>query len=183
MGENMLNYYNNLVVILINILVSIIIILIYDFIKNQGKLYLNIYKMKVNVLNKNNWQDENNKTNEFTKSVELNFILQIFNNKNNYNSVYNFDVYKKKKLKLELIENHYLNLIDTMKSMSGTTTYEKFKYTNLLPYEVKEFNIKIKLTKEEFNNITKEPIYIMYKSKKRNKKIKINKFIKGNKKK
>ena len=78
MGENMLNYYNNLVVILINILVSIIIILIYDFIKNQGKLYLNIYKMKVNVLNKNNWQDENNKTNEFTKSVELNFILQIF---------------------------------------------------------------------------------------------------------
>ena len=84
---------------------------------------------------------------------------------------------------MELIENHYLNLIDTMKSMSGTTTYEKFKYTNLLPYEVKEFNIKIKLTKEEFNNITKEPIYIMYKSKKRNKKIKINKFIKGNKKK
>ncbi|MBQ8472694.1 MAG: hypothetical protein IJ501_04255 [Bacilli bacterium] len=175
----MLNFYSSDLEVLITIiLISILTVIIYDLIKTKGKLYLSIYKMKINVINKNNWNELTNKTGNDTKHVELDFIFQIFNNKNNYNSVYNLSVLKKNKFKYQLINNHYLNLTDTMKSISGTNTYEKLKYVNLLPFEVKEYRIKIKLDKEEFDNIKKYPIYIKYKTKNRFKKIKLNKYLK-----
>ena len=176
----MLNFYSSdLEILLTIILISILIVFIYDLIKARGKLYLSIFKMKINVINKNNWNEITNKTSNDTKYIELDFILQIFNNKNNYNSIYNLNIYKKNKFKYQLINNHYLNLTDTMKSLSGTTTFEKLKYVNLLPFEVKEYRLKIKLDKEEFDNIKKYPIYIKYKTKNRLKKIKINKYLKN----
>ena len=178
----MLKFYSSdLEVLLTIILISILTITIYDLIKSRGKLYLNIYKMKINVINKDNWNQITNKTTNDTKFIELDFIFQIFNNKNNYNSIYNLNVFKKNKLKYQLINNHYLNLTDTMKSLSGTTSYEKLKYVNLLPFEVKEYRIKIKLEKDEFDNLKKHPIYIKYKTKNRIKKIKLNKYLNGKK--
>ena len=171
---------NNQLLLIINTAMLLLIILSLK-IKTYGKIFLNIFKMKVNIINKNNWNEDNNKLSNDTKYIELDFIFQINNNKNSNNNIYNLDIYKKKKLKYELIENHYLNLASTMKSASGATTYEKLKYINLLPYEIKEFKIKIKLTKEEFENITKEPIYIKYKTKRRNKKLKLNKYLKKTK--
>lgn len=180
----MLNFYSNdLEVVVSIVVVSILVVLIYDFIKSHGKLILNVYKMKVNIINKSNWKESDNKISSDTKFVELDFIFQIFNNKNNYNSIYNLNICQKKKFKYELIENHYLNLTDTMKSMSGTTTYEKLKYVNLLPFEVKEYRLKIKLTKEEYENISKYPIYIKYQTRRKKKIFKLNKYLKSNKKK
>lgn len=176
----MLNFYSSDLEVLITIiLISILIVIIYDQIKTKGKLYLNIFKMKINIINKNNWNEITNKTSNDTKYIELDFILHIFNNKNNYNSIYNLSIFKKNKFKYQLINNHYLNLTDTMKSLSGTNTYEKLKYVNLLPFEVKEYRIKIKLDKEEFDNIKKYPIYIKYKTKNKSKKIKLNKYLKN----
>ena len=149
----MFNFYSNLEIILINILITIIIIFIYDLIKKRGKLELHILKMRVNFLNKNDWVDSKNSLEETTKLVELDFILQVCNNKNSYNNIYNLTVCKKLKKKYYLTFNPALNLSDTMKSISGTTSYQKLKFINLHPFEIQEFHLKIKLTKEEFENI------------------------------
>ena len=84
-------------IILTIILVPFFMILIYDKLKNLGKLYLNIFKMKINIINKNTaWLDSNNNIDDTTKYIELDFILQVFNNKNTNNSIYNLDIYKNK---------------------------------------------------------------------------------------
>ena len=49
----MLNFFDNdLEIVLTIILVPFFMLLIYDKIKNHGKLYLNIFKMKINIINK-----------------------------------------------------------------------------------------------------------------------------------
>lgn len=166
-------------IILTIILVPFFMILIYDKFKNLGKLYLNIFKMKINIINKNTaWLDSNNNIDDNTKYIELDFILQVFNNKNTNNSIYNLDIYKKKKRKMVLSEYHNLNLVDSMKMVSGSATYEKIKYLNLISFEVKEIHLKVKLSKEEYLNMKKEPIYLVYRNKKRKKKLKLSKYIK-----
>ncbi len=171
---NIYNFYSNdLEIFLSIILINIFSIIIYDKIKSQGKLYFNIIKTKLNILNKNNWANENLETNSDTKALELDFILQLYNHKNTHNSLYDLEV----KAKEKPLINNYLNLSDTMKSISGATTYEKLKYVNLLPFEIKEFHIKIKITKEEFQNMKKNPLYITYKNGNKKKKIKLNKYL------
>ena len=179
----MINFFDNdLEIILTIILVPFFMILIYDKIKNHGKLYLNIFKLKINIINANTtWLENKKELNDKTKYIELDFIFQIFNNKNTNNSIYNLDVVKRNKRKLILTEYHNLNLVDTMKTMGGSSTYEKIKYININPFEVKEIHLKIKLNKEEYLNINKEPIYIIYKYKKRLKKLNLTKYIKRNK--
>lgn len=179
-GGHMTNFFDSdFEIILTIILVPFFMILIYDKLKNLGKLYLNIFKMKINIINKNTaWLDSNNNIDDTTKYIELDFILQVFNNKNTNNSIYNLDIYKKQKRKLVLSEYHNLNLVDSMKMVSGSTTYEKFKYLNLVSFEVKEVHLKVKLSKEEYLNMKKEPIYLVYRNKKRKKKLKLNKYIK-----
>lgn len=165
-------------IILINALVTLIILILDKYLKPH-KIYLNIFKMKVNVINKNTaWHDQANQINENTKYVELDFILQIYNHSNTNNSIYDLDLLKKQKHKLVLIENHHLNLTDSMKSITGSTTYQKIKFINLLAYEVKELKLKIKLTKAEFENLKKEPLYLQYKNKHHTKKLKINNYLK-----
>ena len=181
----MFNYFNNnLEIIIISTIISIFVITIYDIIKNHGKLYLNILKIKVNIQNKDNWSLETNQINDNTKYVDIDFTLQLYNHKRTYNSIYNIDLYKKKRhhFKYENLENNSLNLSNTIKSMSGSNTYEKLKYVTLLPYEVKEYAIKIKLTKDEFKDLHNKPIYITYKNGKRKKKINLNKYLRRKKK-
>ncbi len=175
-------FHNDLEILLSILIISILIVFMYDLFKNHGKLYFTILKMKVNVQNKNNWSNETTKTNENTKGVEIDFKMELYNYKKNYNSIYNIKLQKKKKFKYEEVENSYLNLKDTVKSSSGTNTYEKLKYINLLPFEVKQYSIIIKLTKEEFENLHYEPIYITYKTKRHWKRIKINKYLRRKKK-
>ena len=176
---NIYKFYSNDLEIFLSIIVLIIIsIFLYDKIKFHGKLIIEILKMQVNVSNKDNWNDANNEIKKDTKSVELDFVLRLCNNKNTYNNIYDINVTRKK----ESIYNNYLYLVDKAKSFSGATTYEKLKIINFLPYEVKEYHIKIKLEKDEILNIKKEPIYIRYKIRGKNKKIKLNKYLKSNKK-
>ena len=174
-------YSNDLEIFLSIVLIPLFMILIYNFIKSHGKLHVNIFKMKTTFVKKNNWQENNNNFSEDIKWIELDFILQLYNHKNNFNSIYNIDVYAKRKLKYQLIENHYLNLTDTMKSVSGTNSYEKLQYVNFYPFEIKEY--KVKLNNEEFKNIKKCPIVIIYRNGRKKKKIKLKKVLKSDKKK
>ncbi len=175
---NIYNFYSNdIEIVLTIVLVTIFALIIYDFLKSRGKLEIFILKMKVNIFNKNNWQDEKNTIEDNTKGCELDFILRLCNNKNTYNSIYDINITKKK----EIIENNYLYLAETMKSVSGATSYEKLKIINFLPYEVQEYHLKIKLKKEEILNLKKKPLYIRYKIRGKNKKIKLNKYLKSNK--
>ena len=178
----MITIFNNDFEILISIiLISIFTIFCYSKLRKHGKIYLNIFKMKINIINKNsNWNEINKEISENTKYIELDFILQIYNNSNSNNNIYNLDIYKKKKNKFILVENHNLNLADSMKTITGSTTYEKIKFINLMPYEVKEYRIKVKLTKEEYKALIKEPIYLKYKNKRKSKKLKLNKFLNKN---
>ena len=184
----MLNFYSNdleiiISIILIAIFTSLLSIILYDFIKSRGKLYLNILKMKMEILNKDTWHDENNKILNDTKAIELDFLLQIRNNKNSYDNIYDFNVVIKRKNKYQEIKNNSLNLVDTGKSLSGSTAYQKLKYVNLLPFEVNEEHIKIKLLKDEVKNLKKEPIYILFKTKNKKGKINLNNYLKLDKKK
>ena len=172
-------YSNDFEIVLTIVLVNIFALIIYDFIKSRGKLLIFILKLKTNLLNKNNWVSEDTKFNDDTKGAELDFILRLCNNKNTYNSIYDFNITKKK----ENINNNYLYLADTMKNVSGAISYEKLKLVNFQPYEVKEFHLKIKLDKEEILNIKKKPLYIRYKEHGKNKKIKINKYLSDKRKK
>ena len=177
---NIYNFYSNdFEIVLTIVLVNIFALIIYDFIKSRGKLLIFILKLKTNLLNKNNWVSEDTKIKEDTKGAELDFILRLCNNKNTYNSIYDFNITKKK----ENINNNYLYLADTMKNVSGAISYEKLKLVNFQPYEVKEFHLKIKLDKEEILNIKKKPLYIRYKEHGKNKKIKLNKYLSDKRKK
>ena len=177
--QNFLNY--NLDYIILTIIISTIIVIIYDLIKNKGKLYFNIIKPKVNIQNKDNWLNDLEEINENTKSIDLDFKLELYNHKNRYNSIYEILVVQKNKFKFKEINNPYLNLTNTIKSTSFATTFEKLKYMNFLPYEVKTFKIKIKITKDEFLNKKKNPLYITYKEGKKIHKIKLNKYLRKKK--
>ena len=177
----MYNFFSSdLEIILTMIIISLLIIIIYDLIRNKGKFYFNILRPKVAIQNKNTWSSENSKISDKTKGIDLDFKLQLYNHSKHYSSIYNIEVNKKKGLKKYPITNIYLNLIDTAKMVTGAINFEKLKYATLLPFEIREFSVKIKLTKEEFDNKKKEPIYIFYKIGRKNKKIKLNKYFKKN---
>ena len=170
-------YSNNILDnILLIIVITIILITIYDLIKNRGKIYFNILNLKVNILNKDNWSG-NHKISDDTKGVDLDVLIEIYNHKNRYNSLRNIKLVKKDKFKYLNLEHQYLNLTNTQKGIGGSNIYEKLKFITLLPYEVKDFQVKIKLTKEEFLNIKKYPIYIIYKEGIKRKRIKLNKYL------
>ena len=160
-------YSNDLEILLSIIIISILFIIIYDKIKNKGKLEIIILKLKTNILNKDSWQTHD-KINNDTKGVELDFILRLCNNKNSYNNLYDFNI----TIGNKEIDNNYLYLVDTMKSISGAISYDKLKLINFLPYEIKEYHIKIKLNKEEVSKLKKQNIIIKYKVRGKTKKFK-----------
>lgn len=171
----MLNFYSNdLEIVLTIILVPIFLIIIYDFIKRKGKFYLNIKRIKPLFIGSNKgWHEESSKQDDTTKYIEIDFVMEVYNNSTNYNSIYDINAFQKRKLKYIELEHMQLNLTNTAKSISGTTSYEKLKYINLLPFEAREFNLKLKITNEEYKMIRKSPLYIIYKNKGKRKKIKI----------
>ena len=177
----MLDYLiNNMEFFVTSTIISIILILIYHLLTNNKKLHVHINKLKVNIKNKDNWKEANNVTLD-TREIELDISLELYNHKKTYNSIRRIKVVKRHMLKYRNIENPYLNLTNNSKSISGSTTYEKLKYINLLPNETKLFNVKIKLNKEEFLSIKKYPLYITYKEGLKTKKIKLNKYLRRKK--
>lgn len=177
-----MNYFNNDLDITIAIIViSLLLIIIYDLIRNHGKFYLNILRPKTTVQNKNAWSGTTN-INEDTKGIDFDFKLQLYNHKKYYTSIYNMEIKRKNKRKLIQLDNPYLNLVDTAKMVTGAVNYEKFRYATLLPFEIREFQVKIKINKEEIDNIKKQPIYLIYKVGRKTKKIKLNKYLKEKKK-
>jgi len=178
----MLNYLNNNIEnIIMMIIISIITIIIYDLIKNKGKIIFNIIKYKLNIQNKDSWSSNIDEVSDTTKGIDLDLKIELYNHRSRYNSIYEMKVVKKHKFKYIELDNFYLNLSNTLKTLSGATTFEKLKYMNFLPYEVKTFKIKVKFTTEEFLNRKKYPLYITYKEGKKLKKIKLNKYLRKNK--
>ena len=177
----MFNYIStNLENIITCTIITLIIIIIYDLIKRKGKLHINIDKVKINIQNRDNWNDTTT-INDTTKGIDLDIKLELYNHKSEYNSIRRIKVTKRNLFKNINIENFYLNITNTSKTISGSSTFEKLIYINLLPHETKLFNVKIKLTKEEFLNIKKNPLYITYKEGLLTKKIKINKYLRRKK--
>ncbi|MBQ8891885.1 MAG: hypothetical protein IJ068_03365 [Bacilli bacterium] len=173
----MFNYLtNNLELIITSFIISIVCIFIYHLITNNRKLHIYINKIKINIQNKDNWKESTNITTD-TRGIDLDIGLELYNHKKDYNSIRRIKVVKRHILKYKNIENPYLNLKDNAKTISGSTTYEKLKYINLLPNETKLINVKIILNKEEFTTLKKEPLYIMYKEGLRTRKIKLNKYL------
>lgn len=178
----MLDYLNNNIEnIIVAFVISILVTIIYNLIKNKGKLYFNIIKFKINIQNKDSWSTNIEEISDTTKLIDLDFKLELYNHKNRYNSIYEIKAVKKIKLKYQELDNPYLNLSNTLKTLSGSTIFEKLKYMNFLPFEVKTFKIKIKLTKDEFLKFKKNPLYIIYKEGTKLKKIKLNKYLRKKK--
>ena len=177
----MFNYLtNNLEIIITSSLISIVIVLVYHFLLNIKKLHIYISQVKITFQNKDNWKDTNTITDE-TKGIDLNLSLELYNHKKDFNSIRRIKIVKRQLFKFKNIENPYLNLTNNSKSISGSTTYEKLKYINLLPNEVKLINVKIILTKDEFMSLKKFPLYISYKEGLKTKKIKLNKYLRRKK--
>ena len=134
-----MNYFHNDLDITIGIvIINLLILLIYDLIRNHGKFYCNIIRPKLSVQNKNAWSEEKYNINKDTKGVDFDFKLQLYNHKKYYTSIYNLEIKRKYKRKLIPLENQYLNLVDTAKMVTGAVNYEKFRYATLLPFEIRE---------------------------------------------
>lgn len=166
--------FTDLEIILGSIIILLFFIIIILLFKNYGKLYFNILKVKLNIQNKDNWSNDTIEITDKTKTIEIDFTMQLYNHKKTNNCLYNISLVNKKN---KPIRNAHLNMTDTVKSITGSNTYEKLKYINLMPYEIKEIPVKLILTKDEFTNIDKDPLYITYKVMKKKKKINLKKIL------
>ena len=103
---NIYNFYSSDLEIVLSIILLILISFIIYNKFNFGKLYLNIFKMKTNIISKNtSWGETNNTIDDNTKHIELDFILQINNNKNTNNNIYDLDLFRKIKGILLILKN------------------------------------------------------------------------------
>ena len=119
---NIYNFYSSDLEIVLSIILLILISFIIYNKFNFGKLYLNIFKMKTNIISKNtSWGETNNTIDDNTKHIELDFILQINNNKNTNNNIYDLDLFRK-------IKGKYYNLFYTLLGIAVVLLLSVFKF-------------------------------------------------------
>ena len=165
------------VVIVISLLTSIVVLLFYTILKNRKRIYIDL--LNTNSIffgkGKNGYLEKSKKLNEITTYVESNFIFSISNNTNKPYTFRNICIVRKQNRKYKLEEGS-LNINGTGKSMAGVTSYDKLKHLVVKPYESIDYDVNIRLSREEYLKYKK--IYLSYKGSK-NKiyyiKLKINK--------
>jgi len=172
-----LNWLDLLFVVVISIISSILVIIVYSVIKNKKRIYINfasissIYYGK----DKNGYIEKDKKITEKTTYVECNYILSISNNSNKPYTFRNIIVTSKKERKYRLEEGS-LNLNGTSKSVAGVTSYDKLKHLVIKPYECIDYDVNIRMSKEEFIKFKNVYLsYIGFKNKVKYIKIKIKK--------
>lgn len=151
-----------LVIMTISFLTSIIVLLGYILIKHRKFIYIdlantnNIYFGKA----KNGYLEKSKTYNDKTTYIESNYIFSISNNTNKPYTFRNIYITSKKNRKNRLEEGS-LNINGTGKSVAGVTSYDKLKHLVIKPYESIDYDVNIRLSKEEFNKYKK--IYLSYK--------------------
>lgn len=165
------------VIMVISFLTSIIVVLAYALLKNRKRLYLELFNIN-NLFfgkSKNGYLEKSKKINDKTTYIESNFIFSIANNTNKPFTFRNICIVSKKNHKYKLEEGS-LNINGTGKSMAGVTSYDKLKHLVVKPYESVDYDVNIRLSKDEY--LKYKRIYLSYKGPK-NKiyyiKLKINK--------
>lgn len=161
-GDGMtINGLDILIIIAISIISSLLVIVIYNLIRNKKKLYIdffntsNIYYGK----GKNGYLEKERKITDKTTYVEVNYIFSIANNANKPYTFRNIVVTSKKKRKNKLEEGS-LNLNGTSKSVAGVTSYDKLKHLVIKPYECIDYDVNIRLSKDEYNKY--KSVYLSY---------------------
>ena len=176
-GMNLMNL-DIVIVIIISFLTSILVLLGYILIKKGRKLYINFANTN-NVFygkGKSGYIEKEKKVTDKTTYVEISYILSISNNSNCPYTFRNITVVSKKNRKNRLEEGS-LNLNGTSKSVAGVTSYDKLKHLVIKPYECVDYDVNIRLSKEEYTKFKNIYLsYIGYKNKVKYIKIKIKKM-------
>lgn len=166
------------VVILTSFITSILVLLIYIVIKKHKELYFD-FANTVNIFygkGKNSYLEKEKKLTDKTTYVEISYILSIANSSNRPSTMRNIIITSKKKRKTKLEEGS-LNLNGTSKSVAGVTSYEKLKHLVLKPYECLDYDVNIRLSKEEYSRYKKVYLsFIGMKNKVKYVKVKIKKI-------
>ena len=158
-----LTNFDIVVVMIISLLTSIIVVLMYAIIKNRKCIYLdlantnNIFYTK----GKNGYLEKLKKIDEKTTYVESSFILSISNSTNKPYTFRNICVVNKKGRNRRLLEEGSLNISGTGKSVAGVTSYDKLKHLVVKPYESMDYDVNIRMSKDEYLKYKK--IYLSYK--------------------
>lgn len=155
------NLIEFLTIILLNFLSSIIVVFIYSLINNRRKLYINFASVN-NIYfgkGKNGYLEKTKKINEKTTYVELNYIFSISNSTNKPYTLRNIIIVNKKNRKNRLEEGS-LNINGTSKSVAGVTSYDKLKHLVIKPYECIDYDVNVRMSKEEF--IKNKNVYLSY---------------------
>lgn len=150
------------VVMVISFLTSIIVVLAYAILKNRKRIYLDLANTN-NIFfgkSKNGYLEKSKKMNDKTTYIESNFIFSISNNTNKPFTFRNIGVVSKKNRKYKLEEGS-LNINGTGKSIAGVTSYDKLKHLVIKPYESIDYDVNIRLSKEEY--LKSNRIYLSYK--------------------
>ena len=161
-GDSMnLTNLDIVIVTLISFFTSILILLAYIVIKKRKNLYINFANTN-NIFygkGKNGYLEKAKNLNDKTTYVELNFILCISNNANYPYTFRNISIVSKKNCKNKLEEGS-LNINGTSKSVAGVTSYDKLKHLVIKPYECIDYDVNIRLSREEYVKFKK--IYLSY---------------------
>lgn len=161
-GGNMIfNLIELLTIILLSLVSSIIVVFIYNLIKNKKQLYVNfdginnIYYGK----DKNGYLEKEKKLTEKTTYIEVNYLLSISNNLNKPYTFRNIIIVSKENRKTRLQEGS-LNINGTSKSVAGVTSYDKLKHLVIKPYECVDYDVNVRMSKDEF--IKYKNVYLSY---------------------
>lgn len=167
-----------IVIIIISFLTSVLVILGYCLIKNNKKLYIDFLNTN-NIFfgkGKNGYLEKLKTISDKTTYIECNFILSIYNNTNRPYTFRNIHIVSRRRGKVTVLEEGSLNVNGTGKSIAGVTTYDKLKHLVIKPYEAIDYDVNIRLSKQEYWD--RRYIYLAYRGKKNKNeyiKIKFNK--------
>lgn len=161
-GSNItLNLLDLLIIILISIISSILVTIIYSLIRNKKKIYINLSNINSIYFGKgkNGYLEKEKKFTDKTTYVEHNYILSISNNSNKPYTFRNIIITSRKSRRHRLEEGS-LNLNGTAKSIVGATSYDKLKHLVIKPYECVDYDVNIRMSKEEFLKF--KNVYLSY---------------------
>ena len=160
------NYYDIGLIALISLIISIIVSIIYNRKRDKKTIYMDFINTNNIFYNKgkNGYIDKDKVFGENTKYVECHFLLSFYNNTNRSFICHSINVVSIKHGKIKKLEEGSININGTEKSVAGVSTYDKLQKIKILPYDGENYDVNIRLSKEEYLNI--KHVYLSYRGKK-----------------
>lgn len=171
-----LSEFDVFLVMIISFLTSVLVIVVYEMINNSKKVHIAINNTGESFYGngKSGYLEVLKKMTDKTRYVECHFILSVYNESNRpfvMHNIYVVDDKRKKKL-----EEGVININGTVKSIAGVTSYDKLNKIIVSAYHGEDYDVNIRLSKEEYSNL--KMVYIYYcdnKNKKKYIKLSLNK--------